>query len=214
MTVRLPDLPYAHDSLAPHMSEETLRFHHGKHHRSYVDKLNELLADSELAELDLEDIILETADDEGRTDIFNNAAQCWNHAFFWNCMTPNGGGAPNGELARRIDEDLGGMDSFVENFQTAAGGQFGSGWAWLAMDGDRLKITATPNAVPPMVFGQRPLLTCDVWEHAYYLDYQNERGKFVETFLTKLVNWPFVAEQIAHQGNSAQTELRRTGTGR
>jgi Fe-Mn family superoxide dismutase len=212
MTIRLPDLPFPYHSLAPHMSEETLRYHHDKHHGGYVDKLNNLLAESNLSGLELEEIIQQTSGDKDRVGIFNNAAQCWNHTFFWNCMSPDGGGAPNGDLARQIDEDLGGLGAFQENFQAAAVKQFGSGWAWLVADGGRLKITTTPNAVPPMIFGQQPLLTCDVWEHAYYLDYQNQRAKFVETFLEKLVNWSFVAEQFMHQRNAEHAEFRRTGT--
>jgi superoxide dismutase, Fe-Mn family len=228
MAIGLPDLPYPYDSLAPHMSKDTLRYHHDKHHRGYVDKLNDLLAGTKLTGRSLEEIILETAGDAGRENIFNNAAQCWNHTFFWNCMAPDGSDSPNGELARQIDNDLGGLDSFLKDFQTAAVKQFGSGWAWLVLDGGRLKITTTPNAVPPIIHGQLPLLTCDVWEHAYYLDYQNRRAKFVETFLKKLVNWTFVAEQFILQGegsstasrrhqdarrDSARSEARKTGTG-
>lgn len=213
MAISLPDLPYPYDSLAPHMSEATLRFHHDKHHRGYVDKLKGLVAETDLAGLGPEEIIRQTAGDEDRTDVFNNAAQCWNHTFFWSCMSPEGGGEPDGELARRIDDDLGGLESFLEDFRAAAVKRFGSGWAWLVLDGARLKITTTPNAVPPMVHGQLPLLTCDVWEHAYYLDYQNRRGKFVKTFLDKLVNWAFVAERLALQSDFAQPEERRTATG-
>jgi Fe-Mn family superoxide dismutase len=191
------------------MSADTLRFHHDKHHRSYVDKLNGLLEESELAGLSLDEIIEKTAGKSDNEDIFNNAAQCWNHTFFWNCMSPDGGGKPDDELARRIDDDLGGLDSFLDDFKTAAVKQFGSGWAWLVLDNGHLKITSTPNAVPPMVHGQRPLLTCDVWEHAYYLDYQNRRGKFVKTVLERLVNWTFVAEQLASEGEGRSTAGRR-----
>jgi Fe-Mn family superoxide dismutase len=191
------------------MSADTLRFHHDKHHRSYVDKLNGLLEESELAGLSLDEIIEKTAGKSDNEDIFNNAAQCWNHTFFWNCMSPDGGGKPDDELARRIDDDLGGLDSFLDDFKTAAVKQFGSGWAWLVLDNEHLKITSTPNALPPMVHGQRALLTCDVWEHAYYLDYQNRRGKFVKTFLEWLVNWTFVAEQLASEGEGRSTAGRR-----
>jgi len=214
MIIRLPDLPYSYESLEPHMSTQTLRLHHDEHHGGYVDKLNKLLAETNLADLSLDEIIQETARDRDHQDIFNNAAQCWNHAFFWRCMSPDGGGAPNGDLARRIDDDLGGWDSFLEGFQSAAVKQFGSGWAWLVLDKGRLEIITTPNAVPPMVFGQQPLLTCDVWEHTYYLDYQNRRAEFVKTFLEKLVNWSFVAEQFTHQADTEYAALRRTGTGR
>ena len=213
MTIRLPELPYPYDALSPHMSAETLRYHHDKHHKSYVDKLNGLLDQTKLAQSSLEEIIEKTAGDKDRVGIFNNAAQCWNHTFFWNSMSPDGGGSPNGHLAHQIEKDLGGMESFLESFRTAAVKQFGSGWAWLVLDGQTLKITTTPNAVPPMVYGQHPLLTCDVWEHAYYLDYQNRRGEFVGAFLENLVNWDFVAEQFARHGGAAPAEQRRTGTG-
>ena len=195
MAFELPDLPYARDALEPHMSANTLSFHHGKHHKAYVDKTNELIQGKPYESMKLEEIITRTANDAEKT-LFNNAAQVWNHTFFWNCMKPGGGGAPSGDLARRIDQDLGGLDKFKQQFKAAAVGQFGSGWAWLVQDNGKLRIVATPNAVPPMTSGQQALLTCDVWEHAYYLDYQNRRPDFVDTFLNHLVNWDFALENL------------------
>ncbi len=197
MKFELPDLPYPQDALEPYVSAETLRYHHGKHHATYVDKLNGLLADSQLSGKSLEEIILATAEDPAHKGVFNNAAQVWNHSFYWNCMTPSGGGEPKGDLAARIAADFHGFDNFRSEFRTAAANQFGSGWAWLVLDKGKLRITATPNAEPPMVRGQHALLTCDVWEHAYYLDYQNRRPDYVDMFLEKLVNWDFVAHQLA-----------------
>ncbi len=210
MTIRLPDLPYAYDALVPHMSAETLKLHHGKHHRGYVDKLNGLLDETGMSDLPLDEIVRKSAGSGDLESLFNNAAQCWNHSFFWDCMSPDGGGAPVGDLARRIDEDLGGLEAFRQEFLATATARFGSGWAWLVLDDGRLKITSTPNAVPPSVYGQHPLLTCDVWEHAYYLDYQNRRGDFVQAFLDKLVNWRFVAERFALQGEGGAAAGRRS----
>jgi Fe-Mn family superoxide dismutase len=196
MAFELPPLPYAKNALEPHMSAQTLDFHHGKHHQAYVTNLNNLVKDLSLADQSLEQIIKATAKDESKAGIFNNAAQVWNHTFFWNCMKPNGGGAPTGALAEKINTAFGSFDKFKEQFKQAAATQFGSGWAWLVSDGDQLKVTKTPNAVNPMAQGQTALLTCDVWEHAYYLDYQNRRPDFVQTFLDKLVNWDFVAKNL------------------
>lgn len=197
MAFELPPLPYAKDALEPHMSARTLEFHHGKHHQAYVTNLNNLVKDTPMAKQSLEDIIRATAKDESKTGIFNNAAQVWNHTFFWNCMKPNGGGQPSGDLAQRITQAFGSFDKFKEQFKAAAATQFGSGWAWLVADGGKLKVTKTPNAVNPMSQGQTALLTCDVWEHAYYLDFQNRRPDFVQTFLDHLVNWDFVAKNLA-----------------
>lgn len=199
MAFDLPKLPFAYDALEPHMSENTLRFHHDKHHKGYVDKLNDAIADTPYAKMSLEEIIQTTADDPDASGIFNNAAQHWNHSFFWSCMTPDGG-RPDGELARRIETDLGSFDKFVSRFTDTATGQFGSGWAWLVLDNGKLAIKATPNAELPMIRGQHALLTCDVWEHAYYLDYQNRRADFVKTFLEHLVNWDFVVETMRMKG--------------
>src|SRR5690606_24833906 len=196
MAFELAPLPYAEDALEPVISARTMQFHHGKHHKKYVDTLNELVAGTPLEKAELTEIIQEAAKDKEKQKIFNNAGQVWNHDFFWNCMKPGGGGAPTGDLARRIDQDFGGFDQFKREFAAAANNHFGSGWAWLVLDNGKLKAISTPNAVPPMVQGQKALLTCDVWEHAYYLDYQNRRPDFVQAFLDKLVNWDFVAQQM------------------
>lgn len=197
MAFTLPDLPYPADALEPHMSAQTFSFHHAKHHAAYVTNLNKLLEGKPLADASLETVIQESAKDPSMAGVFNNAAQVWNHTFFWNCMKPNGGGKPTGAIAAKIDEDLGGYDAFVEQFKTAATTQFGSGWAWLVLENGKLKVTKTPNADLPMVHGQTALLTCDVWEHAYYLDYQNRRPDFVQAFLDNLVNWDFVNANLA-----------------
>ena len=191
MAFTLPELPYAKDALAPHMSAETLEFHHGKHHQAYVTNLNKLIEGKPEANKSLEEIILSS--DGG---VFNNAAQVWNHTFFWNCMKPNGGGEPTGELAEAIKRDFGSYDAFAEQFANAAATQFGSGWAWLVKEGDKLKVVKTANADLPMKHGQKALLTIDVWEHAYYIDYRNARPKFIDTFLKHLVNWDFVAQNF------------------
>ena len=211
MAFELPPLPYAEDALEPHMSAETLRFHHGKHHKAYVDKLNKAIKGTALESRPLEEIIRATAGDDKKTKVFNNGAQTWNHTFFWHCLTPQGGGAPDGDLAERIDAAFGGLDGFKERFTSAATGQFGSGWAWLVLDGDSLKVTATANADNPMTKGQVPLLTCDVWEHAYYLDYQNRRPDFVQSFLDHLVNWSFAAEALAAGSAGEPVSLRKAG---
>ena len=197
MAFELPALPYEANALEPHMSANTFSFHHGKHHAAYVNNLNGLIKDTPLSGKSLEEIIKEVAGDAARQGIFNNAAQVWNHTFFWNCMKPNGGGKPTGALLDKINADLGGFDKFCEDFKTAATTQFGSGWAWLVLEGGKLKITKTANADTPLAHGQKALLTVDVWEHAYYLDYQNRRPDFVATFLAHLVNWDFVAKNLA-----------------
>lgn len=191
MSFTLPDPPYKKDALAPHMSAETLEFHHDKHHAAYVNNLNKLLDGKPEANKSLEEVILSS--DGG---VFNNAAQVWNHTFFWQCMKPAGGGKPTGELAAAIDRDFGSFEKFKEEFSTAAATQFGSGWAWLVLEGGKLKVTKTGNADLPMKHGQKALLTIDVWEHAYYIDFRNARPKFIETFLTHLVNWDFVAQNF------------------
>ena len=196
MAFELPPLPYDKSALEPHISAKTLEFHHGKHHQAYVTNLNNLVKDTPMANQSLEEIIKATAKDESKVGIFNNAAQVWNHTFFWNCMKPNGGGKPSGAVAQKIDQAFGGYDKFAEQFKNAAVTQFGSGWAWLVSDGGSLKVTKTPNAVNPMAQGQKALLTVDVWEHAYYLDYQNRRPDFVQTFIDKLINWDFVAKNL------------------
>ncbi len=199
MAFELPALPYAQDALEPHISANTLSFHHGKHHNTYVVNLNKLLGDAAgSTQADLETVIKDSASDASKAGVFNNAAQVWNHSFYWNCMKPNGGGAPGGDLGAKIDAAFGSFDKFKEEFSQACITQFGSGWGWLIVENGALKVTKTANADTPMVHGQTALLTCDVWEHAYYLDYQNLRPKYVETFLNELVNWDFVAEQLAN----------------
>ncbi|MBW4417718.1 MAG: superoxide dismutase [Myxacorys californica WJT36-NPBG1] len=191
-------LPFPKDALESHgMKQETLEFHYGKHHAGYYTNLNKLVEGTELENASLEEVIHKSFGDSSKTGIFNNAAQVWNHTFFWNCLSPNGGGSPTGELAAKIDAAFGSLDKFKEEFSAAAATQFGSGWAWLVDDGGTLKITKTPNAENPLVHGQKPLLTLDVWEHAYYLDYQNARPAFIKNFLDNLVNWDFVAQNLA-----------------
>ncbi len=197
MAFTLPALPYAPDALEPHMSAETLSFHHGKHHNTYVTKLNELIDGSELANASLEDIIHKTAGDSSKAGIFNNAAQVWNHTFFWHSLTPGGGGEPAGELAECIISSFGSFGAFIEEFKQAGATQFGSGWAWLVQDDNgSLSITKTGNAETPLTAGKKPLLTLDVWEHAYYLDFQNRRPDYIGTFLDHLANWEFAAQNL------------------
>jgi Fe-Mn family superoxide dismutase len=191
MAFSLPPLPYDKNALAPHISAETLEYHHGKHHNAYVVKLNELLAGKPEADKSLEEVIMSS---EG--PVFNNAAQVWNHTFYWSCMKPAGGGKPSGELAQAIDRDFGSYEKFAEQFTQAGITQFGSGWAWLVSDKGKLSVTKTGNADLPMKHGQKAILTMDVWEHAYYIDYRNARPKYIETFLSSLVNWDFVSENL------------------
>ncbi|TCS61307.1 superoxide dismutase [Varunaivibrio sulfuroxidans] len=196
MAFELPALPFAQDALAPHISANTLGFHYGKHHNAYVTNLNKLIDGTDFAAKSLEDIMKATADDASKAGVFNNAAQVWNHTFYWNSMKPNGGGSPSGELATKIDAAFGSFEKFKEEFKTAGMTQFGSGWAWLVAEGGSLKIVKTANAACPLTDGQTPLLTCDVWEHAYYLDYQNRRPDYIQVFLDHLVNWDFAAENL------------------
>ncbi len=196
MTFTLPELPYALNALEPHIGAKTLEIHHGKHHNAYVTNLNNLLKDSPLAGKSLEEVIKSVAGDAGKAGVFNNAAQVWNHTFYWHSMKPNGGGKPTGDLAKKIDADFGSYDKFVEEFKAAGATQFGSGWAWLVLESGKLKVTKTGNADLPMVHGQTAILTMDVWEHAYYLDFQNRRPDYISTFLDKLVNWDFAAANL------------------
>ncbi len=192
MVHQLPPLPYAKDALQPYMSAETLEYHYGKHHQTYVDNLNKLIPGTQFENMSLEDIIMNSSG-----GIFNNAAQVWNHTFFWNCMKPNGGGMPTGALADAINQAFGSFENFKNEFSQKAVTLFGSGWAWLVKNSDgSLAIEQTSNAANPMTSNQKPLLTCDVWEHAYYIDYRNARAKFVENFWN-LVNWDFVAQNFA-----------------
>jgi len=197
MAFVLPSLPYAKNALAPYISEQTVEFHYGKHHAGYVNNLNKLVENTELADASLEEVVKAVAGDASKAGIFNNAAQVWNHTFYWNSMKPNGGGMPTGALAAKIDNDFGSYEKFKETFKNAGVGQFGSGWAWLVLDGNTLKVTKTANADLPIVHGQVPLLTMDVWEHAYYLDYQNRRPDYAQTWLDNLVNWDFASENFA-----------------
>jgi len=196
MAFTLPELPYAHDALAPYMGAETLQLHHGKHHQTYVTNLNNLIEGTDLANKSLEEIVVASHKDPAKAGIFNNAGQHWNHSLFWRIMKKNGGGNPGGELAKRIDSPFGSLDAFKEQFKTAAAQQFGSGWAWLSLDGDTLKVTKTPNGSNPLVDGMRPILGIDVWEHAYYLDYRNRRPDYVAAFLNNLVNWEEVEAEL------------------
>ncbi|MFI4903791.1 MAG: superoxide dismutase [Burkholderiales bacterium] len=193
----LPPLPFAEGALAPVISANTLGFHYGKHHKAYVDNLNNLVKGTELESATLEAIIKATAGKPDKAGIFNNAAQVWNHSFYWNCLKPNGGGKPTGRIAQMIDSDLGGYDKFRTDFAQTCVTQFGSGWGWLVAEGGKLKLAKTPNAENPMSKGQTALLTIDVWEHAYYLDYQNRRPDHVNAVIDKLLNWEFAAQNLA-----------------
>ncbi len=197
MPFTLPELPYAPSALEPHITANTFSFHYSKHHQAYVTNLNKLVENTDLANLSLEEICKKTAGDASKAGVFNNAAQVWNHTFYWHSMTPNGGGKPSGALAKKIDEDFGSFEKFVEEFKAAATTQFGSGWAWLVVENGKLKITKTGNADTPIVHNQTPLLTIDVWEHAYYLDFQNRRPDYITTFVEKLVNWKFAEANFA-----------------
>jgi Fe-Mn family superoxide dismutase len=196
MAFTLPELPYAKDALAPVISQETIEYHYGKHHAAYVNKLNELTQGKPLADLSLEEVVKKTWKQPNDQPVFNNAAQVWNHTFYWNCLAPKGGGDPTGKVAEAINKAFGDFKTFKEKFSTAAVGRFGSGWAWLVKTGDGgVAIETTPNAETPMADGKTCLLTCDVWEHAYYIDYRNARPKYVEEFW-KLVNWDFVSKNL------------------
>jgi Fe-Mn family superoxide dismutase len=197
MAFELPPLPYARNALEPVMSEKTFSFHYDKHHKAYVDKLNELIKGKPEESMSLEEIIKQHHPEPPKEDpIFNNAAQVWNHTFFWNSMKKGGGKSIPSELEKRLVSDFGSVDKFKEEFAAAGVGQFGSGWAWLVEDAGKLKIMKTPNAHLPLPHGKKPLLTCDVWEHAYYLDYQNKRPDFLKAFLGELVNWEFAAQNL------------------
>lgn len=198
MAIELPELPYAQDALEPHITANTLSFHYGKHHQAYVTNLNKLIAGTPLENDSLEDIIMKSSGNPANAPIFNNAAQVWNHTFYWKSMKPNGGGEPSGELADKIAKDLGGIDKFKEQFAAAAATQFGSGWAWLVLGKEgKLEIVKTGNADTVLAPNQTPILTIDVWEHAYYLDFQNRRPDYIKIFLDNLVNWDFAAENFA-----------------
>ncbi|NVB41106.1 superoxide dismutase [Pseudenhygromyxa sp. WMMC2535] len=191
MAIELPSLPYSQDALAPHMSAETLSFHYGKHHAGYVKKLNAAIPGTQWADKSLEEIIRGA---EG--GIFNNAAQVWNHSFFWNCLEPGGGGEPSGDLADAINRSFGSFAEFKTKFSTTCATQFGSGWGWLVKKGDALEVMSTANADTPLKHGVTALMTIDVWEHAYYIDYRNDRAAFIAAVIDNLANWDFVASQL------------------
>jgi superoxide dismutase, Fe-Mn family len=198
MAFTQPPLPYDFSALEPFgMKGETFEYHYGKHHKAYVDNLNNLTKDTELADKTLEEVITLSFADASKAGIFNNAAQVWNHTFFWNSLKPSGGGAPTGEVAAKIDAAFGSFDKFKEEFSAAAATQFGSGWAWLVEDAGTLKVIKTPNAENPLAHGKKALLTLDVWEHAYYIDFKNARPAYIKNFLDQLVNWDFVAQNLA-----------------
>ncbi len=202
MKVSLPNLPYEQDALEPHISAETMSCHYGKHHKAYVEKLQKQIAGTPLENLELEAIIAK-ARASASIGILNNAAQAWNHEFLWNSMSPNGGQQPQGQVMALVEEHFGDYDRFKDEFRKSALGQFGSGWTWLVMDGTKLRILSTGNADSPVGTHLRPLLTLDVWEHAYYLDYQNERERYVNSFLERLINWKFAAANLEHLAAAA-----------
>jgi Fe-Mn family superoxide dismutase len=196
MKIVLPDLPYAYDALEPHISKKTLHHHHDKHHKAYVDKAADLVKGTRFADMAVEEIVVATANSEEHKTLFNQAAQVWNHTFYWNCMAPKGGGTPPADVKSAIEKDFGGFDKFREAFKQAGTGQFGSGYVWLVGEGGKLKVRGTPNAMNPTVDKQFVLLTSDVWEHTYYLDYQEGRAKYLDAFLDNLINWKFVAQNF------------------
>jgi len=198
--IELPPLPYPDNALAPDISSNTLSFHYGKHHKAYVDNANKMIAGTDLADASLEAIVKAAAGKPDKAGLFNNSAQVWNHTFYWKSMRPKGGGAPSGKLKEKIEADLGGLENFKKEFANAGATQFGSGWAWLVLDGGKLKCVKTPNAETPLTTAARPLLTMDVWEHAYYLDWQNRRPDYITAFLERLINWEFAAENLAKAG--------------
>jgi Fe-Mn family superoxide dismutase len=192
----LPPLPYAQNALDPVISANTISFHYGKHHKAYVDNLNKLIVGTEFADLPLEKIITETAGKVEKAPIFNNAAQAWNHTFYWNSLKPKGGGEPPSVLKKKIEASFGTVDACKKELVAAATTQFGSGWAWLVLDDEKLKVVKTSNADVPLTKGMKPLLNIDVWEHAYYLDYQNRRVDYLNVVIDKLINWGFAADNL------------------
>ena len=196
MAYQQPALPYAETALEPYMSAKTLSFHYGKHHVAYINNYNNLVAGTPFDTLSIEEVIAQSASDPQKIGIFNNGAQAWNHSFYWNSLTPNGGGEPAGALAEKITQDFGSFEKYKEELKAAAATQFGSGWAWLVLDGNTLKVVKTGNAQTPLTSGQKPILTIDVWEHAYYLDFQNRRPDYVASVIDNLLNWEFAAENF------------------
>lgn len=202
MRLMLPELPYAYSALEPYISQATLRLHHDKHHREYMEKVNMLAIEAHLTYQPLEAIVLKTAGLHAYQELFINAAQAWNHAFYWRSLSPEGGGEPHGEITQRIEADFGGYQSFAQKFTDATLSQFGNGWTWLVIDGGILKITNTSNADTPIAHGHWPLLAIDVWEHAYYLDYQNNRAEYVAAVIGHLLNWKFANQNLSNQINA------------
>lgn len=198
MTFMLPKLPFGKDALEPHISAKTLDFHHGKHHSAYITNLNKLIEGTALASELLEEIIKKTVNDVTQAGIFNNAAQTWNHDFYWNSIKPNGGGMPTGNIAQKINANFGNYNNFIENLKNTGLTQFGSGWIWLVLKNGKLEIVKTSNADTPIAHEMKPLLTIDVWEHAYYLDYQNRRSDYLDAFIKYLINWDFVNSFLGH----------------
>lgn len=196
MAIILPSLPFEKNELEPYISSLTLEYHYGKHHNTYVTNTNNLTKETELDTLSLEEIILQTANDSTKTSLFNNAAQVWNHTFYWNSLKPNGGGLPTGEIAKKIDTDFGSYENFTKALKEAALGQFGSGWAWLVLKNGKLSISKTSNADTPIAHGIKPLLCIDVWEHAYYLDYKNGRADYADAVIKNLLNWEFANRNL------------------
>ena len=214
MTIKLPDLPYAIDALEPHISVDTMELHYGKHHRAYVDKLNKLIEGTRFDDLPLEQIIV-SAREQANIDILNNAAQAWNHAFFWQSLSPAAQSEPVGRIRELIEDEFGGIEEFKKEFRAAATSQFGSGWTWLVLDSGKLRIMNTTNADSPIGTHMVPLLTLDVWEHAYYLDYRNERARYVDAFLENLVDWRFALDnvQVGEKDVANRTGRQREANG-
>jgi Fe-Mn family superoxide dismutase len=214
MPLVLPSLPYATDALAPYISRETLELHHGKHHRAYVENVKKLVRDTALEGRALEEVMREAARDPSLRTLLNNAAQAWNHAFLWQSLRPKGGGVATGPIAERIHADFGGHDRLVEQLSIAATTQFGSGWAWLVFDGARLQVVQTSNADTPILHGKTPLLTIDVWEHAYYVDYRNRRDAYVTAVIDRLLNWDFANANLARALAASRRPVMAEAAGR
>jgi len=210
MPFTLPDLPFAKDALGPHMSAETLEYHHGKHHKAYVDKTNGMLAEKGLTDASLIDVI-KAAKEKGDKGLFNNAAQIWNHSFFWQCLAPEGSTRPSGQLRDLINEGFGGEQALLDKLAAESVNHFASGWGWLVLNNGKLEVTSLHDADTPAVHGLTPLLTIDVWEHAYYIDYRNERPRFVKTVLENIINWDFVAQNLDGKGLDRADQRQEAG---
>ena len=210
MAFILPDLPFDREALAPHMSAETLEFHHGKHHKAYVEKANGLIGDTDLEGASLVDVV-RAADQRGDKGLFNNAAQIWNHSFFWQCLAPEGSSRPSGKLREMIDSDFGGEQQLLDALAKESVNHFASGWGWLILNNGKLEVTSLHDADTPVAHGMTPLLTIDVWEHAYYVDYRNERPRYVKSVLENIINWDFVARNLDGEGASRADQEQREG---